>query len=50
MRGRRPLIRVCTDDTTSLKQALASGQPVAATTRNASATLPRAQGVPVTSA
>ncbi len=47
MREQRPLIRVYTDDTTSLEQALAAGELVAAMTWNASATLLRAQGVPV---
>jgi spermidine/putrescine transport system substrate-binding protein len=47
MREQRPLIRVYTDDTTSLEQALASGEMVAAMTWNASAQLLKAEGVPV---
>jgi spermidine/putrescine transport system substrate-binding protein len=48
MRAQRPLIRVYTDDTTSLEQALASGELVAAMTWNSSAVLLKAEGVPVT--
>jgi spermidine/putrescine transport system substrate-binding protein len=47
MREQRPLIRTYTDDTTTLEQALASGEMVAAMTWNASATLLQAEGVPV---
>jgi spermidine/putrescine transport system substrate-binding protein len=47
MRAQRPLIRVYTDDTTTLEQALASGELAAAMTWNSSATQLRSQGVPV---
>jgi spermidine/putrescine transport system substrate-binding protein len=47
MRAQRPLIRVYTDDTTTLEQALASGELTAAMTWNSSATLLKAEGVPV---
>ena len=47
MRAQRPLIRLYTDDTTSLEQALASGELVAAMTWNSSAVTLKAQGVPV---
>jgi spermidine/putrescine transport system substrate-binding protein len=47
MREQRPLIRTYTDDTTTLEQALASGEMVAAMTWNASAALLRSEGVPV---
>jgi spermidine/putrescine transport system substrate-binding protein len=47
MRAQRPLIRIYTDDTTSLEQALASGELVAALTWNSSAVTLQAQGVPV---
>ena len=47
MREQRPLIRTYTDDTTTLQQALASGEMVAAMTWNDSATLLKAEGVPV---
>ncbi len=47
MRKQRPLIRMYTDDTTSLEQALASGELVAAMTWNSSAVVLKAQGVPV---
>jgi len=47
MREQRPLIRVYTDDTTTLEQALSSGELVAAMTWNSSATLLKAEGVPV---
>jgi spermidine/putrescine transport system substrate-binding protein len=47
LRKQRPLIRVYTDDTTSLEQALASGELVAAMTWNASAVALKAEGVPV---
>ncbi len=48
MRKQRPLIRTYTDDTTSLEQALASGELVAAMTWDASAVTLKGQGVPVT--
>jgi spermidine/putrescine transport system substrate-binding protein len=47
MRKQRPLIRMYTDDTTSLEQALASGELVAAMTWNSSAVVLKEQGVPV---
>ena len=47
MREQRPLIRVYTDDTTTLEQALASGEMVAAMTWNASAVALAGEGVPV---
>lgn len=47
MRAQRPLIRVYTDDTTTLEQALASGEMAAAMTWNSSATLLKSEGVPV---
>lgn len=47
MREQRPLIRVYTDDTTTLEQALASGEMVAAMTWNSSATALKAEGLPV---
>jgi spermidine/putrescine transport system substrate-binding protein len=47
MREQRPLIRLYTDDTTTLEQALAAGEMVAAMTWNSSATQLKAQGVPV---
>ena len=47
MRAQRPLIRLYTDDTTTLEQALASGEMVAAMTWNSSATTLKAEGVPV---
>lgn len=47
MREQRPLLRTYTDDTTTLEQALASGEMVAAMTWNSSATLLQAEGVPV---
>ena len=47
MREQRPLLRTYTDDTTTLEQALSSGEMVAAMTWNASATLLQAEGVPV---
>ena len=47
MRQQRPLIRVYTDDTTSLEQALASGELVAAMTWNSSAVALKGEGVPV---
>ena len=47
LREQRPLIRTYTDDTTTLEQALASGELVAAMTWNSSATLLTYEGVPV---
>jgi spermidine/putrescine transport system substrate-binding protein len=47
LRAQRPLIRVYSDDTTSLEQALSSGELVAAMTWNSSAVLLQAEGVPV---
>lgn len=47
MRAQRPHIRVYTDDTTSLEQALASGELVAAMTWNSSAVTLASEGVPV---
>ncbi len=47
MRRQRPLIRVYTDDETTLEQALASGELVAAMTWNSSAVTLKSQGVPV---
>ena len=47
MREQRPLLRTYTDDTTTLEQALSSGEMVAAMTWNSSATLLQAEGVPV---
>ncbi len=47
MRKQRPLIRLYTDDTTTLEQALASGEMVAAMTWNSSAVTLKGQGVPV---
>ncbi|SLN49102.1 Spermidine/putrescine-binding periplasmic protein precursor [Roseovarius litorisediminis] len=47
MRAQRPLIRLYTDDTTTLEQALASGEMVAAMTWNSSATTLKSEGVPV---
>jgi spermidine/putrescine transport system substrate-binding protein len=47
MREQRPLIRTYTDDTTTLEQALASGEMVAAMTWNSSAVLLQSEGVPV---
>ena len=47
MRKQRPLIRVYTDDTTTLEQALASGELVAAMTWNSSAVTLKKQGIPV---
>ena len=48
MRQQRPLIRTYTDDTTTLEQALASGELVAAMTWDSSAVVLKGQGVPVT--
>jgi spermidine/putrescine transport system substrate-binding protein len=47
MRKQRPLIRTYTDDTTSLEQALASGELVAAMTWDSSAVVLKGQGIPV---
>ena len=47
MREQRPLIRTYTDDTTTLEQALASGEMAAAMTWNSSAVVLQAEGVPV---
>ncbi|MEL7465518.1 MAG: extracellular solute-binding protein [Pseudomonadota bacterium] len=47
MREQRPLIRTYTDDTTTLEQALSSGEMVAAMTWNSSAVLLQSEGVPV---
>ena len=47
MREQRPLVRVYTDETTSLEQALASGELVAAMTWNESAVSLAGEGVPV---
>ncbi|MDH3378405.1 MAG: extracellular solute-binding protein, partial [Gammaproteobacteria bacterium] len=47
LRKQQPLIRVYTDDTTSLEQALASGELVAAMTWNSSPVTLKDQGVPV---
>jgi spermidine/putrescine transport system substrate-binding protein len=47
MREQRPLIRVYTDDTTTLEQALAAGEMVAAMTWASSAVQLQSQGVPV---
>ncbi len=48
LRQQRPLIRTYTDDMTTLEQALASGEIVAAMTWDASAVLLKKEGVPVT--
>ena len=48
MRKQRPLIRTYTDDTTSLEQALASGELVAAMTWDSSAVVLKGEGIPVT--
>ncbi len=47
LRKQRPLIRLYTDDTTTLQQALASGELVAAMTWNESPVVLKKQGVPV---
>ncbi|MEO0328129.1 MAG: extracellular solute-binding protein [Pseudomonadota bacterium] len=47
LRTQRPLIRVYTDDTTTLEQALASGEMAAAMTWNSSAVALAAEEVPV---
>lgn len=46
MRAQRPLIRMYTDDTTSLAQALASGEVAAALTWNETAVGLQAEGIP----
>ena len=47
LREQRPLVRTYTDDTTSLEQALASGELVAAMTWDSSAVVLKSEGVPV---
>lgn len=47
LRAQRPLVRTYTDDTTTLNQALASGELVAAMTWNSSAVELTFEGVPV---
>ncbi len=47
LREQRPLVRTYTDDTTTLEQALASGELVAAMTWDSSATILKSEGVPV---
>jgi len=47
LREQRPLIRVYTDDTTTLEQALSAGEMTAAMTWNSSAVLLQSEGVPV---
>ncbi len=47
LRKQRPLVRVYTDDMTTLEQALASGEMVAAMTWDASAVTLKSQGIPV---
>lgn len=47
MREQRPLLRLYTDDTAALEQALASGEMVAAMTWSGSAVRLKAEGVPV---
>lgn len=47
MREQRPLIRLYTDDTTTLEQALSAGEMVASMTWNSSAVLLQAEGIPV---
>ncbi|WP_227268973.1 ABC transporter substrate-binding protein [Roseobacter weihaiensis] len=47
MREQRPLIRVYTDDTTTLEQALSSGEMAAAMTWNSSAVALASEGIPV---
>ncbi len=48
LRKQRPLIRVYTDDETTLEQALASGELVAAMTWDSSAVKLKGEGIPVT--
>jgi spermidine/putrescine transport system substrate-binding protein len=47
MRKQRPLMRFYSDDETTLEQALASGEVVAAMTWNSSAVTLKSQGIPV---
>ena len=47
LRKQRPLVRTYTDDTTTLEQALASGELVAALTWDSSAVVLKNEGVPV---
>ncbi len=47
MRAQRPLIRLYTDETTTLEQALASGEMAAAMTWNSSAVALAYEGIPV---
>ncbi len=47
LRKQRPLIRLYTDDTTTLQQALASGELVAAMTWNESPVVRKKDGIPV---
>lgn len=47
MREQRPLVRTYTDDMTTLQQALASGELMAAMTWNETATVLKGEGVPV---
>ena len=47
LRKQRPLIRLYTDDTTTLEQALASGEMVAAMTWDSSALTLKSQGIPL---
>jgi len=47
LRKQRPLLRMYTDDETTLEQALASGELVAAMTWNSSAVTLKKQGIPV---
>ncbi len=47
LRKQRPLVRLYTDDMTTLEQALASGEMVAAMTWDASAVTLKSQGIPV---
>lgn len=47
LRAQRPLVRVYTDDTPTLEQALASGEMIAAMTWNGSAVLLQSEGFPV---
>jgi spermidine/putrescine transport system substrate-binding protein len=48
LRKQRPLIRIYTDDETTLEQALASGELVAAMTWDSSAVKLKGEGIPVT--
>ena len=47
MRKQRPLVRLYTDDMTTVEQALASGEMVAAMTWDSSAVTLKGQGIPV---